>query len=43
MVVDGYYVIVSNICRRWRTIALLEGGYHDGIGLLVDGITGIGM
>ncbi len=42
MVVDGYYVIVSSICSRLRTIALLEGGYHDGIGLLADGIAGIG-
>lgn len=36
MVVDGYYVIVSSICSRLRTIALLEGGYHDDIGLLAD-------
>ncbi|MGD9778515.1 histone deacetylase [Methanomethylovorans sp.] len=36
LTVDGYYGIVYSICSRWHTIALLEGGYHDDIGLLAD-------
>ncbi|WP_370572084.1 histone deacetylase family protein [Methanomethylovorans sp.] len=36
LTVDGYYDIVSRICNRWHTIALLEGGYHDDLGLLAD-------
>lgn len=36
LTVDGYYDIISRICNRWHTIALLEGGYHDDLGLLAD-------
>lgn len=36
LTVDGYYDLVSHIRSKWHTIALLEGGYHDDIGLLAD-------
>ncbi|WP_214044969.1 histone deacetylase [Methanomethylovorans sp.] len=36
LTMDGYYGIVSSISSKWRTIVLLEGGYHDDIGLLAD-------
>jgi acetoin utilization deacetylase AcuC-like enzyme len=36
LTVNGYYNIVSSICRRWHTIVVLEGGYHEDVGLLAD-------
>ena len=36
LTLDGYYDVVSRICGRWPTIALLEGGYHEDLGLLAD-------
>ncbi len=35
LTVDGYYHIVSKLAKRWNTVCLLEGGYHDDLGLLV--------
>lgn len=36
LIVDSYYGVVSLICSKWPTIVLLEGGYHDDLGLLAD-------
>lgn len=36
LTVDGYYDSVSRLRSRWHTIVLLEGGYHDDLGLLAD-------
>ena len=36
LTIDGYYDSVSRICSRWHTIVLLEGGYHDDLGMLAD-------
>ncbi len=33
---DGYYRIIFDIASTWSTVALLEGGYHDDMGLLTS-------
>ncbi|TGC08682.1 histone deacetylase family protein [Methanolobus halotolerans] len=36
LTVDGYYRIVSKLASRWNMVCLLEGGYHEDMGLLVS-------
>lgn len=34
LTVDGYYNIISLLACRWKVVCLLEGGYHEDIGML---------
>ncbi|MDW7733315.1 MAG: histone deacetylase [Methanolobus sp.] len=36
LTVDGYYYIVSKLASKWDVVCLLEGGYHEDLGLLVS-------
>ncbi|MBN2111077.1 MAG: histone deacetylase [Methanosarcinaceae archaeon] len=36
LTVDGYYAIVSKLASKWKMVCLLEGGYHEDLGLLVS-------
>ena len=33
---DGYFNIISSLAEKWNLCLLLEGGYHDDMGLLVE-------
>ncbi|MDP2215732.1 MAG: histone deacetylase [Methanolobus sp.] len=34
LTIDGYYSIIDFLASRWKVVCLLEGGYHEDIGLL---------
>lgn len=34
LTVDGYYHILGLLARQWKVVCLLEGGYHEDIGML---------
>jgi acetoin utilization deacetylase AcuC-like enzyme len=36
LTVDGYYRIIFKLASKWKVVTLLEGGYHDDIGLLAS-------
>lgn len=44
LTVDGYYHIIGLLASRWKVVCLLEGGYHEDIGMLsavvLDGLMG---
>ncbi|WP_406657708.1 histone deacetylase [Methanolobus sp. ZRKC2] len=44
LTVDGYYNIVSRLASKWNVVCLLEGGYHEDLGLLasvvIEGLMG---
>jgi acetoin utilization deacetylase AcuC-like enzyme len=46
LTVDGYYRIIFKLASKWNVVSLLEGGYHDDLGLLASvvlrALSGIG-
>ena len=34
LTVDGYYDMINLLANQWKVVCLLEGGYHEDIGLL---------
>lgn len=36
LTIDGYYRIIFKFVRQWNVVSLLEGGYHEDMGVLVD-------
>ena len=36
LTVDGYYRIIFKLASKWNVVTLLEGGYHDDLGLLAS-------
>ncbi|SDG00667.1 Acetoin utilization deacetylase AcuC [Methanolobus vulcani] len=36
LTVDGYYRIIFKLASKWSVVTLLEGGYHDDLGLLAS-------
>lgn len=34
LTVDGYYHIIGLLASQWKVVCLLEGGYHEDIGML---------
>ncbi len=34
LTIDGYYDIIGSLASQWKVVCLLEGGYHEDIGLL---------
>ena len=36
LTIDGYYQIIFKLASKWNIVALLEGGYHDDLGLLTS-------
>ena len=36
LTIDGYYRIIFKLASKWNVVSLLEGGYHDDLGLLTS-------
>jgi acetoin utilization deacetylase AcuC-like enzyme len=36
LTIEGYYRIIFKLASKWNVITLLEGGYHDDLGLLTS-------
>lgn len=36
LTVDGYYRIIFKLASKWNIVTLLEGGYHEDLGLLTS-------
>ncbi|WMW23166.1 histone deacetylase [Methanolobus mangrovi] len=36
LTIDGYYQIIFKLALKWNIVALLEGGYHNDLGLLTS-------
>jgi acetoin utilization deacetylase AcuC-like enzyme len=36
LTIDGYYRIIFKLASKWNIVTLLEGGYHDDLGLLTS-------
>ncbi|WP_340817994.1 histone deacetylase [Methanolobus sp. WCC4] len=36
LTINGYYRIIFKLASKWNVVSLLEGGYHDDLGLLTS-------
>lgn len=36
LTIDGYYQFIFKLANKWSIVSLLEGGYHDDLGLLTS-------